>query len=188
MALVTNSGNSVAAFNTVNVHGRPATARPFIGGSSSSSISTRLYQSTMTAVTALDEVVSAGTSGTTIGDTKGAVLRLQDVAISRGATPLLRDINWSVQANQRWGIVGPNGAGKSTLLGAITGTVRMDNGSALVGPKVRVGYLKQSAVSGSTKTVGEEARSEMAFIEMARARLEAASRVVEEGDYTDAAL
>jgi ABC-type transport system involved in cytochrome bd biosynthesis fused ATPase/permease subunit len=81
-------------------------------------------------------------SGTLVGDTKGAVLRLDSVAVSRGATRLL---NNSVQPNERWGIVGVNGAGKSTLLGAITGTVRMDSGQALVHSKVRVGYLKQSA-------------------------------------------
>jgi ATP-binding cassette subfamily F protein 3 len=83
---------------------------------------------------------------------------------------------------------GPNGAGKSTLLGAITGTVRMDNGKALVGPKVRVGYLKQSAVSGSTKTVAEEAKSEMTLVENARMRLEVISAKVEGGDYSEEAL
>lgn len=51
--------------------------------------------------------------GTIVGDTKGAALMLEDVVISRGATPLLKNINWSVQANDRWGIVGINGAGKS---------------------------------------------------------------------------
>jgi len=71
------------------------------------------------------------TYGTIVGDTKGAALLLDDVAISRGAEPLLKNINWSVQENERWGIVGINGAGKSTLLGAITGTVRMDNGKAV---------------------------------------------------------
>ena len=50
--------------------------------------------------------------GTIVGDTKGAALFLNNVAISRGAEPLLKDINWSVQANERWGIVGINGAGK----------------------------------------------------------------------------
>ena len=84
------------------------------------------------------------TYGTVVGDTKGAALRLDDVAISRGASPLLKNINWSVQPNERWGIVGVNGAGKSTLLGAITGTVRMDEGHAFVHSNVRVGYLKQS--------------------------------------------
>lgn len=126
--------------------------------------------------------------GTIVGDTKGAALRLEDVAISRGATPLLQNINWSVQPNERWGIVGVNGAGKSTLLGAITGTVRMDSGQAFVHSNVRVGYLRQSAVSGSTKTVAEEARSEMTLVEDARARLEETTKIVEDGDYSDEAL
>ena len=79
-----------------------------------------------------------------MGDTKGASLRLDNVAISRGASSLLKNIDWSVQPNERWGIVGINGAGKSTLLGAITGTVRMDEGHAFVHSNIRVGYLKQS--------------------------------------------
>ncbi len=82
--------------------------------------------------------------GTVVGDTKGAALRLDGVAISRGASPLLKNINWSIQPNERWGIVGVNGAGKSTLLGAITGTVRMDEGHAFVHSNIRVGYLRQS--------------------------------------------
>jgi len=126
--------------------------------------------------------------GTVVGDTKGAALRLTDVAISRGASPLLKNIEWSVQPNERWGIVGINGAGKSTLLGAITGTVRMDQGKALVHSNVRVGYLKQSAVSGSTKTVYEEAKSEMTLIEDAREKLESTTKIVEDGDYSEDAL
>lgn len=126
--------------------------------------------------------------GTIVGDTKGAALRLTDVAISRGASPLLKDIEWRVQPNERWGIVGINGAGKSTLLGAITGTVRMDSGQALVHKNVRVGYLKQSAVSGSTRTVYEEAKSEMTLVEEAREQLEITTKVVEDGDYSEEAL
>jgi len=126
--------------------------------------------------------------GTIVGDTKGAALRLDNVAISRGASPLLKNINWSVQPNERWGIVGINGAGKSTLLGAITGTVRMDDGHAFVHSNVRVGYLKQSAVSGSIRTVAEEARSEMTYIELAKEELAAKSKIVEDGDYSEDAL
>ena len=126
--------------------------------------------------------------GTVVGDTKGAELRLADVAISRGSSPLLRQINWSVNPGERWGIVGVNGAGKSTLLGAITGTVRMDEGAALVHRNCRVGYLRQTAVSGSTRTVAEEARSEMTLVEEAKGRLEATTKVVEDGDYSEGAL
>jgi len=113
---------------------------------------------------------------------------LTDVAISRGASSLLKNIEWSVQPNERWGIVGINGAGKSTLLGAITGTVRMDQGQALVHSNVRVGYLRQSAVSGSIKTVYQEAKSEMTVIEDARQKLERTTKIVEDGDYSEDAL
>ncbi len=126
--------------------------------------------------------------GTTVGDTKGAALKLTDVAISRGASPLLKNINLSVQPKERWGIVGINGAGKSTLLGALTGTVRMDSGQALVHSNVRVGYLRQSAVSGSTNSVYDEARSEMTHIEDAREKLELTTKIVEDGDYSEEAL
>lgn len=157
---------------------------------------TRLFVSSVVATPSKNNNINKGSPptdtpeqyGTVVGDTKGAALRLEGVAISRGATPLLQNINWSVQPNERWGIVGVNGAGKSTLLGAITGTVRMDSGHALVHSNVRVGYLRQSAVSGSSKTVAEEARSEMTLVEDARARLDDATKIVEDGDYSDKAL
>ena len=127
-------------------------------------------------------------AGPSVGDTRGATLLLEDVAISRGPTPLIRDVELRIESGQRWGIVGPNGAGKSTLLGAITGTVRIDSGKALVGPKVRVGYLKQTAVSGSTKTVREEAASEMLEINAARVRMAKAEEAIANGDTSDKTL
>jgi iron complex transport system ATP-binding protein len=44
------------------------------------------------------------------------VLRLDGVGVRRERSMLLRDITWSVRADERWAIVGPNGAGKTTLL------------------------------------------------------------------------
>jgi ATP-binding cassette, subfamily F, member 3 len=64
----------------------------------------------------------------------------------------------------------------------------MDMGQALVHSNVRLGYLRQSAVSGSTKTVYEEAKSEMTLIEKARGKLETISRKVEDGDFSEQAL
>ena len=78
--------------------------------------------------------------------------------------------------------------GKSTLLGAMTGMVRMDSGKALVHSNVRLGYMRQTAVSGSTKTVYEEAKSEMTALEDAREVLDAATKIVEDGDYSEEAL
>lgn len=59
----------------------------------------RLYSTVEAPPTETDEVY-----GTTVGDTKGAALRLENVAISRGASPLLKNIEWNVQPKERWGI------------------------------------------------------------------------------------
>ena len=44
------------------------------------------------------------------------VLRLADVSYVRDRRPILDEVSWSVEDDQRWVILGPNGAGKSTLL------------------------------------------------------------------------
>ena len=129
-----------SAFLSKDAESRAATMKPAI-------VSENPLSMQMVASSVVDNGPPTDTEeayGTVVGDTKGAALRLDGVAISRGASPLLKNIDWSVQPNERWGIVGVNGAGKSTLLGAITGTVRMDEGNAFVHSNARVGYLKQS--------------------------------------------
>ena len=44
------------------------------------------------------------------------VLRLAGVGVRKGGSMLIRDITWTVHANERWVVIGPNGAGKTTLL------------------------------------------------------------------------
>jgi macrolide transport system ATP-binding/permease protein len=57
---------------------------------------------------------------------------------------------------ERVGLVGQNGAGKSTLLGAIAGVRRAEEGRMTIKNGARVGYLVQTAVSGSDNTVWQE--------------------------------
>lgn len=58
----------------------------------------------------------------------------------------------------------------------------MDEGQALVAPNIDVGYLRQTAVSGSTRTVLEEAGSEMEAVNEAKARMETAETAITNGD------
>jgi iron complex transport system ATP-binding protein len=44
------------------------------------------------------------------------VLRLRGVGVRREKSMLLRDIDWTAHADERWVVIGPNGAGKTTLL------------------------------------------------------------------------
>lgn len=51
--------------------------------------------------------------GVTIGDTRGATLLLENLHISTGGgTQILKNINFRVDRQERWGIVGPNGCGE----------------------------------------------------------------------------
>ncbi len=44
------------------------------------------------------------------------VLQMSRVAVLRGGTPILADVDWTVREDERWVVLGPNGAGKTTLL------------------------------------------------------------------------
>jgi iron complex transport system ATP-binding protein len=50
------------------------------------------------------------------GDLSDIVIRMSGVTVRRGATTLLRDVDWTVELDERWVVLGPNGAGKTTLL------------------------------------------------------------------------
>lgn len=84
-----------------------------------------------------------------------ATLMLSDLAVGIADNTLISKLTWSIMPNERWAIVGTNGCGKSTLLKALTGTAPelVMQGSINVMAGVRLGYLEQTAVSGSTTPV-----------------------------------
>jgi ATP-binding cassette, subfamily B, bacterial len=55
-------------------------------------------------------------------------LRLQDVSVTLGGKPVLKDIHFTVQPGSRVAILGPTGAGKSLLIQVATGLLPMDQG------------------------------------------------------------
>ncbi|OEU12139.1 P-loop containing nucleoside triphosphate hydrolase protein, partial [Fragilariopsis cylindrus CCMP1102] len=110
---------------------------------------------------------------------------------------LVRNINWRIEPNDKWALVGANGCGKSTLLKAILNDIT-DNkdpnaiidyldvdGDITIQSKQQVGYLKQTAVSGSIQTIFEEASSSMKDITSARTKLRRAEQQVESYSTTD---
>jgi ABC-type Mn2+/Zn2+ transport system ATPase subunit len=121
------------------------------------------------------------------GETGGAMLIMEDVTISRGDRDLMSEVNWRLMPKDRIGLVGPNGAGKSTLLSASCGRIPV-MGKVLVKPGVSLGYLVQTAVSGSRRTCWEEASSQMHRLNAAQAALDAAAAACAAGDTSEAAL
>jgi len=120
------------------------------------------------------------------GDANGAALLLEQVNVYRGSDRILDSIDWRVEPRSKWGLVGQNGCGKSTLLKAVMneGAASYD-GRIVVDNTQTVGYLQQTAVSGSTNTVFEEACDAMTEVTEAKIAFEAAELRVARHDDDD---
>jgi molybdate transport system ATP-binding protein len=57
------------------------------------------------------------------------LFEFQDATICRGATPVLRELYWSVQDGEAWAIVGPTGCWKSTLAETLVGRHHLTTGT-----------------------------------------------------------
>ncbi len=78
------------------------------------------------------------------------MLVLHDVCLGYPSTDatnqpvtIVRDVNKSVLAGQRIGILGANGQGKSTLVKTIAGTIKVLSGDVTVGKGLQIGYFAQ---------------------------------------------
>lgn len=53
------------------------------------------------------------------GSPHSVTFRMENVRIAHGERVILKDINWEVKNDEKWGLLGPNGSGKSTLLSLV---------------------------------------------------------------------
>lgn len=60
------------------------------------------------------------------------VIDFNNVTVFREKKPVLSNIDWQVDSNQRWVIIGPNGAGKTTLLRVAASQIQPSAGTAIV--------------------------------------------------------
>jgi ATP-binding cassette, subfamily F, member 3 len=78
------------------------------------------------------------------------LLVLEDVQAGYGEKGsekvVLRDITFSLQSDQRIGLLGVNGAGKSTLIKTIAGALAPLSGSSVFNKGVQIGYFAQHQV------------------------------------------
>lgn len=84
------------------------------------------------------------------------VLACQNLSKAYGASEILNNINFHIEAREKIAIVGINGAGKSTLLKIIMQEEEADEGKVVIGKDIRLGYLAQHQDSYFDKTIYEE--------------------------------
>ncbi len=84
------------------------------------------------------------------------LLTLQNVTKSFATNTVLKDINLTLQAGSRMGLVGVNGCGKSTLFKLISGAMEPDEGTISLSKGARVGVLTQDADIQSDLTIQQE--------------------------------
>ena len=81
------------------------------------------------------------------------LLRLEDVQLTHGGTPLLTGATCQVLPGDRIGLVGRNGSGKSTLMRIMVGSVEPQAGELFRQPRATVGLLAQEPDMGGHATV-----------------------------------
>lgn len=80
---------------------------------------------------------------------------VNDVSRRFGDTLLFERVSFSINPNDRIGLVGQNGAGKSTLLRILTGEELPDSGSVSRAPGMEIGYLRQGFSDIPFGTLGD---------------------------------
>ncbi len=84
------------------------------------------------------------------------ILNAQNISKSYGATPLFRNIAFTIEEGDRIGLIGPNGSGKSTLLQVLSGTIEPDSGELALRKRVRLSLVQQESNFSGGQTVRSE--------------------------------
>ena len=107
------------------------------------------------------------------------ILSVNDILVEYGTDIVLQNINFSLNENDRLGVVGVNGAGKSTLLRIIAGTAEPSAGQVFLSKGKTVDMLEQNAMLESDRTIFDEMTDAFPDCCRAEARLAALSEEIE---------
>lgn len=84
------------------------------------------------------------------------VLNCNNIGFSYGTDTIIKNISFSLQENDKAGLVGVNGAGKSTLFKIIIGELHQEDGDLFISKELVLGYLRQNAALNTENTLWEE--------------------------------
>lgn len=81
------------------------------------------------------------------------LLSVRTLAKAYGAITVLDNVSFTVNSDDRIGIVGMNGTGKTTLLRILVGQETLDGGSVSFSPSTELGYLPQTTPDFYGRTI-----------------------------------
>jgi ATP-binding cassette, subfamily F, member 3 len=84
------------------------------------------------------------------------ILSASNISKAYGTDVILKDVNFSINENEKIGLVGKNGAGKTTIFKMISGSLSLDSGDIFVTKDKKIGYLSQNLNLDENTTVFEE--------------------------------
>jgi len=111
-----------------------------------------------------------------------ALITLLDAQLAFGHVALLDHADFSLESQERVGLIGRNGAGKSSLLKILAGMEKADDGTLQVQNGVRIAYVAQEPDLNLAHTIFQAASDGVAAITAIRDRYFAAA----EGEDLDA--
>ena len=83
------------------------------------------------------------------------LLKLTQVSLAYGATPLLEEVSWQIARGERVCIIGRNGTGKSSMMHLVKGSRLADSGEIWRAPGLKIGELPQELPVADDKTIFE---------------------------------
>ena len=85
------------------------------------------------------------------------IITCNQVCTSYLDKPILKDLSFTINENDKIGVVGINGIGKSTLLKTILGKIELDSGIIYKKKDIKIAYLSQQPEFNEEATILEEA-------------------------------
>ena len=115
------------------------------------------------------------------------ILAVQDMKKSFGTHEVLKNVSFTLQEQERMGLVGVNGSGKSTLMKIIAGIETADSGTVSIQKGLQIGYLAQQGEFRDGETVREALESVFEpLVRMEAEMRELEQQMAEHGDDPEA--
>ena len=84
------------------------------------------------------------------------VLSCNNVSKAYMVENIIENISFTVNDNEKVGLIGLNGAGKTTLFNILTENLEPDSGEIYVAKGKKLGYLKQNTIIESNMSIMDE--------------------------------